>query len=503
MKSTVRSAERVSHLVAFYHDIEQDIDSAASPEQCRRVVKEFLRLEKQYGVRATYNVVGRLFREQPDLIDWILQEGHEVAFHSFHHQSDWRPDYFIKEIDLCREYSPIPSGYRSPQSKIDQRGIEHLWEKGFLWNAEGDSFREPYFIYKGLVRIPISLDDWPLHTGETTVEGFIRQYSELLQKRVFLAVGFHDSVTSFAPEERLNAWERILKAAIDQKSLPVTFSEAADLFRRAAVSRYYSQIAKDWNQNTRVLYRTKRFQELIREEAGKLPSPVVVDLGSGGGVLSAPLKDVAKKVYCVDNSAGMVSDVDFSSCIEARLGEVTDSGLPDRSADMVICARVIEYLFWPDRLADEIKRIGKPGATFLVTFPADRGQTPANEGAPPDRIRRNFKADDIVEWAKQIGTGRLFGVQYETVEPAGLEAEDHYRMTEEHPPANILPTNWAYIGKVERTVASSALNRTIPLSCAPFQFPEVPQGRRGKALDNTLRRMVRPFWALLRKALPH
>lgn len=82
-------------------------------------------------------------------------------------------------------------------------------------------------------------------------------------------------------------------------------------------------------------------------------------MGSGGGVLSLPLKDLARKIYLVDNAIGMVTEVDSDSCIKACLGEVTDSNLPDKSIDFVICARIIEYLFWLECLADEIKRIGK------------------------------------------------------------------------------------------------------------------------------------------------
>ncbi len=52
-----------SNMVTFYHDIEQDIDSdiKADPEECRRIVNEFLRLEARYNIPVTYNVVGKLF----------------------------------------------------------------------------------------------------------------------------------------------------------------------------------------------------------------------------------------------------------------------------------------------------------------------------------------------------------------------------------------------------------------------------------------------------------
>ncbi len=178
---------------------------------------------------------------------------------------------------------------------------------------------------------------------------------------------------------------------------------------------------------------------MIRAEAEKLERPAVADLGSGGGVLTTGLRDLASVIHCVDNSEGMVADVDSGGCVRPQLGEVTDSGLPDASIDLVVCARVIEYLFWPDLLADEIRRIAKPGATYFVTFPADRGEYAPRDGPPPDRIRRYFTADDIERWASRIGPGRLHAVQYDAAEPTDGAAEDRYRARERSAPPAIAP----------------------------------------------------------------
>lgn len=478
MGSIFRTKQPGPGIVTFYHDIEYEFHRKAIPDECRQIVREFLDLEKKYGVHVTYNVVGKLFRKQPDLIEWIIHDGHEVAFHSYNHQSNPKnfphvlnPKYFSSEIDLCRDVSPLPCGYRSPMSSINQAAIQRLWEKGFLWNAEGGPpHEEPYFIHEGLVRLPITTDDWPLFLGKVTVDEYVQQFSEFLQRRPYVALGFHDSVTTFAPDERLKAWERLLQIAIESKALVVTFSEAADLYRRAAISKYYSQTAKAWNRDTKTPCRTKRFQEMVRAEAEKLNKPVIADLGSRGGVLSSDLRDIAKKIYCVDNAAGMLAGIDSGGCIEACLGEVTDSKLPENSVDFVICARNIEYLFWPNRLADEIKRIGKIGATYFVTFPALAGSPPSNVGSPPDRVRRHFTSDEIQKWAKQIGPGRLIGVQHETPEPYDLETEQHYPTVEKKPPPDPIPTDWVYIGTVQREFTPRTYRQTIPTSRATFRF---------------------------------
>lgn len=471
-------------LVTFYHDIEQDVDSEASPAVCRQVVSEFLKLEKKYGVCATYNVVGRLMRDQPDMVEHITEGGHEVAFHSYDHPPQGAPHSYAQQIDLCRDVSDAICGYRSPRSGIDQAAVERLWDKRFLWNAEADAQHEPYFIHQGLVRLPIATDDWPLHRGAVSVEEFVRRFSQSLRRRHYLALGFHDSVTSFAPEARLQAWERLLRIAVDNGAFALTFGEAADLFRRAALSRYYHQHATAWNRGTQTFYRTKRFRELIRAEAGQLDRPVIADLGSGGGVLSRPLADIAAAIHCVDNAPEMLADVTSSGPLQAHLGEVTDSHLPEHSVDLIICARVIEYLFWPDRLADEIKRIGRNGAVYFVTFPASEASAPANAGPPPDRIRRYFTPEEIRRWANRIGPGRLIGVQYVRAEPENPEAEERYRRMESDPPRDASPTDWVCIGTVDGN-APRAQARTISLAHATFRFPS----ERSERMKRYLRKL--------------
>ena len=244
-------------MITFYHDIEQNYDSQADPAECRRMVDEFLKLEKKYNIPATYNVVGKLFNQQPDLIERIINEGQEVAFHSFNHQTDWNPQYYSNEIDLCRKVSPIPTGYRSPRSQINQSAVKTIWEKGFLWSAEGDYHTEPYFIYKGLVRLPITGDDWSLHMGKVSADKWVRGFLKLLKSRTYIAFGLHDFVASLDPEKILHAWEKILQIAVESEALLLNFSEAAELFRRTAMSRYLK--VNKINFKTNAFYITKKW----------------------------------------------------------------------------------------------------------------------------------------------------------------------------------------------------------------------------------------------------
>lgn len=218
-------------MVTFFHDTEQDFGIEVDPRGCRHVVTELLRIESRYGVSATYNVVGEIYRRQPDLIAEIIRSGGEVAFHSFHHT--YEPENYTSEVALCRQLSPVVRGYRSPRGQWNEATLNALWRNGFSWNSESDDAREPYFVHKGLVRVPIAGDDWDVHLGTMNEQDWIASFASLMDRRRCFGFGNHDSVISLKPEERVHAYERVIQVALQKKALIVNFSEAADLFRRA------------------------------------------------------------------------------------------------------------------------------------------------------------------------------------------------------------------------------------------------------------------------------
>ena len=103
---------------------------------------------------------------------------------------------------------------------------------------------------------------------------------------------------------------------------------------------------------------------------------------------------------------------------------------PSRIVTSVICARVIEYLFWHERISDEIKRICRLGVTYLVTFPALCGKAPSQSRPAPDRT----------------GRARI----------RGQRAEERYRAIEKDPPTGACPMNWVYVGLFRRGTCQRA-----------------------------------------------
>jgi hypothetical protein len=179
--------------VCLVHDIERGIGHVATDPGFARQVESrgwspldrMLEVEGEAGVSATYSVVGTLWNQ---VYDRISNAGHEVAFHSFDHGPG-------RQLLRCRQVDYRARGYRPPQSRL---GWEHrapsMIARNFDWlasSAHSLGIQQPE-IRRRLVRIPIAMDDFPLHTGAMDYAGWQAQLLETIDEQAFTAVGLHD-----------------------------------------------------------------------------------------------------------------------------------------------------------------------------------------------------------------------------------------------------------------------------------------------------------------------
>lgn len=82
-------------------------------------------------------------------------------------------------------------------------------------------------------------------------------------------------------------------------------------------------------------------REIILHEAEALERPALVDLGSGGGVLSGDILDSCRRSIA-STAPRAASRPVRDSAIEPVLADASDSTLPKGTADHVICAIVLE-----------------------------------------------------------------------------------------------------------------------------------------------------------------
>lgn len=90
-----------------------------------------------------------------------------------------------------------------------------------------------------------------------------------------------------------------------------------------------------------------------------------VDLGCGTGQASVALASHFEEVIGIDPSADQISRAAPHPRVRYQVAPAEATGLPDRSADLVIAAQALHW-FDPARLHPELARIARPGAVFAA-----------------------------------------------------------------------------------------------------------------------------------------
>lgn len=184
----LRDARLRRKILCIIHDVEADIDTQVSKEECDRNLARILKIEARHEINATYNVLGLLYREK---IGDILKSGkHAIGFHSYDHNNS-RPG----QLEMVRTLDVEVKGYRPPNSRItpeltDQALVTH----NFQWFASSSSSlhcNHPR-VQNGVVKIPIGMDDWPLQSNQLTFERWRNHLLDQVARRDFFAFGLHD-----------------------------------------------------------------------------------------------------------------------------------------------------------------------------------------------------------------------------------------------------------------------------------------------------------------------
>ena len=183
--------------------------------------RRILALLKSFGLRATWFVPGFTIESHPRACEAVVQEGHEVAHHSWAHVPPAQQSREEEEADLVRANEAItrltgrkPRGYRSPSWDLSESTIDLLLAHGFLYDSSlmGADYW-PYRARRGdrvelgkpfgfgeetaLIEMPISwsLDDYPhfefvrtattvlpgLHSARTVMENWLDEFRYMQQ----------------------------------------------------------------------------------------------------------------------------------------------------------------------------------------------------------------------------------------------------------------------------------------------------------------------------------
>lgn len=191
--------------ITIFHDYESDYALSGKKKSSYHGITSLLDIEKQHGITTTYNIVGKLFDDHPEIIRRIIEEGHDIASHSYDHKV--MTQLSRKDIDkdiqqsktAFQEYGLQLHGFRAPQSRWSFALMQSMLDSGLQWSAENDQADFPYIISKKgkntIMRLPIKMDDWEYISKkispEQMFEHLIKKVQEIESKQCYGAIGFH------------------------------------------------------------------------------------------------------------------------------------------------------------------------------------------------------------------------------------------------------------------------------------------------------------------------
>lgn len=159
----------------------------------------------------------------------------------------------------------------------------------------------------------------------------------------------------------------------------------------------------------------------FREQNGELlegfpihPDDHVLDVGCGDGTYVTYCAQFGPEISFADIDAGKIRDVEArlkNSTARAIHPLVTDANplpLPDNYANKVIAMEVLEHVDDPAQFLQELIRVGKPGALYLLTVPGSASEGVQKVLAPPVYFEKPnhiniFTQDDIERLVLESG----------------------------------------------------------------------------------------------------
>lgn len=178
-------------------------------EVSREGTKRILDCLKEHEVRATFFCTSNFAEHAPDIMQRILDEGHEVACHGCDHWQPQATDFEQSKIRVEKVIGRTVYGYRQPRMfAVDEHEIERM---GYTYNSSLNPafipgrymhLRTPrtWFVKEGVVQIPASVSPHlriPLFW--LSLHNFPQWFYHRLVRRVLRRDGYF--VTYFHPWE--------------------------------------------------------------------------------------------------------------------------------------------------------------------------------------------------------------------------------------------------------------------------------------------------------------
>jgi len=135
----------------------------------RESVEFVIEMGKKQGHKYTFFIVGKLARDNPGLVEYVLKNGHEVGSHSLQHVIPCRLDKesFYEELieskKILESQGAKVSGFRAPHLLLNDSQYELIAKAGYRYSSSKLWDHHPIEYGNGdypITEIPVTFEDW-------------------------------------------------------------------------------------------------------------------------------------------------------------------------------------------------------------------------------------------------------------------------------------------------------------------------------------------------------
>lgn len=219
-----------------------------------------LDLFRSQGVRASFYVPGLTAETYPEMLDAILDGGHELGLHGYFHEivADVSDAEFTgaleASLDLFQRRAGIrPVGFRSPAWEMTPFMLAELRRLGLAYDSSLSGFDHPYEI-NDVVEIPVQWatddaiffkfegggrDKWPYQSGRAVLDDWLSEWRMLRRFGGLFTLTVHDWISGRA--QRLGLLETLLDTILADDAAWV--APAAEIARHHVASPNHGRFA--------------------------------------------------------------------------------------------------------------------------------------------------------------------------------------------------------------------------------------------------------------------
>jgi len=224
--------------LVLYFDYEREFGNPAAKASAETGFRFIVETLDRFNIKATWNCVGLIAEKYPDTLQMLVDRGHELSSHTYHHVdvTNITRDVIVQELRLSRkrfadEFGVEVVGFHPPQDRwsIPLLQAMKLTEYQYLiardnnpqhWHAH--LLKLPFVDQR--LCIPSIADDWDYFDNHMVPEIMLRYWEErisMLGPGSVAAIGFHPWVLGASPE-RLSFFESLVTSLVADDSISLT-----------------------------------------------------------------------------------------------------------------------------------------------------------------------------------------------------------------------------------------------------------------------------------------